>query len=117
MTVCIGMAEVLIHNFYDNATADSDVINTLRPRQNGRHFADDIFKYIFLNENVWILVKNSLKYVPKGPINNIPALVQIMAWCQSGDKPLSEPMMAGLPLGLNELTDRPLGDVAIILKV
>ena len=40
-----------------------------------RHFADDIFKCIFLNENVWIPVKISLKYVPKGPINNIPALV------------------------------------------
>ena len=52
------------------------VINTLRPRQNGRHFADDIFKRIFLNENVWILIKISLKFVPKGPINNIPALPQ-----------------------------------------
>ena len=71
--------------------------NTLRPRQNGRHFADDIFKCIFLNENVWIPVKISLKYVPKGPINNIPALVQIMAWRRSGDKPLSEPMMVDLP--------------------
>ena len=49
--------------------------NTLRPRQNGRPFADDIFKCIFLNENVWIPIKISLKFVPKGPINNIPALV------------------------------------------
>ena len=54
-------------------------INTLRLRQNGRHFADDIFKCIFLNENVWISLKISLKFVPMGPINNIPALVQIMA--------------------------------------
>ena len=51
------------------------IFNTLRPKQNGRHFADDVFKYIFLNENMWIPVKISLKYVPKGPINNIPALV------------------------------------------
>ena len=29
-------------------------VNTLRPRQNGRHFPDDVFKCIFLNENVWI---------------------------------------------------------------
>ena len=50
-------------------------INTLRPRQNGRYFADDIFKRIFLNEYVWIVIKISLKFVPKGPINNIPALV------------------------------------------
>ena len=70
---------------------------TLRPRQNGRHFADDIFKCIFLNENVWIPVRISLKYVPEGPFNNILALVQIMAWCWSGDKPLSEPMVVGLP--------------------
>ena len=68
-------------------------VNKLRPRQNGRHFADDTFKHIFLNENVRISIKISLKFVPKGPINNIPALVQIMAWRRSGDKPLSEPMM------------------------
>ena len=71
--------------------------NTLRPRQNGRHFADDIFKYLFLNENVWIPIKISLKFVPKGRINHIPAMVQIMAWRRPGDKPLSEPMMVSLP--------------------
>ena len=45
-----------------------DIVNTLRPRQNGRHFADDILKCIFLNENVSIAIKISLKFVPKGPI-------------------------------------------------
>ena len=70
--------------------------NTLRPRQHGRHFADDTFKRIFLNENVIIAINISLKFVPKGPINNIPALVQIMAWRRSGDKPLSEPMVVSL---------------------
>ena len=69
------------------------IVNTLRPRQNGRHFPDDIFKCIFLNENVWISIKSSLKFVPKGPIDNIPALVQIVAWRRPGDKPLYEPMM------------------------
>ena len=68
-------------------------INTLKPRQNGRHFADDTFKPIFLNENIRIWNKISLKFIPKGPINNIPALVQIMPWRRTGDKPLSEPMM------------------------
>ena len=68
-------------------------VNTLRPRQNGRHFADDTFKCLFLNENIWIPIKISLKIVPKGSINNIPALVQIMAWRLPGDKPLSEPML------------------------
>ena len=71
--------------------------NTLRPRQNGRHFADDIFKCVFLNENASIVIKISLNFVPKGPIYNIPALVQIMAWRRSGDKPLSEPVMVSLP--------------------
>ena len=52
--------------------------NTLRPRQNGRHFTDDTFEHIFLNENVWISIEIPLKFVPKGPINNIPALVKIM---------------------------------------
>ena len=70
--------------------------NTLRPRQNGRHFADDTFRLIFLNENVKSATKISLKFVPMGPINNIPALVQIMAWRRPGDKPLSEPMMVRL---------------------
>ena len=73
-------------------------INTLRPRQNGRNFPDDIFKRTFLNENVLIALEISLKFVPKGPINNIPALVQIMAWRRPGDKSLSEPMMVSLPM-------------------
>ena len=71
-------------------------VNTLRPRQNGRHFADTVFKCIFLNENVWISLKISLKFVPKVPINNIPSLVQAMTWRHSGDKSLSEPMMVSL---------------------
>ena len=51
---------------------------------------------MFLNENVWILVNTTWKFDPKGPINNILALVQIMAWCRPGDKTLSEPMMVTL---------------------
>ena len=71
--------------------------NTLRPRRNEQHFADDIFKRIFFNENVWISIKVSLKFVCKRSMNNIPALVQIMAWRRSGDKPLSGSMMISLP--------------------
>ena len=83
-------------------------VNTLRLRQNGRHFADDTIKRIFMNENVGIFIKISLKFVPKGPINNIPALVQILACHPPGYKPLSEPMMAYftdiyVSLGLNQL--------------
>ena len=72
-------------------------LNPLRPRKNGRHFADDTLNRIFLNETVRISIKISLKFVPQGPINNNSALVQIMAWRLPGDKPLSEPMMLCLP--------------------
>ena len=68
-------------------------VNTLKLRPNDCHFPDYIFKCIFLNENIWISIKNSLKFVPKGPINNIPDLVQIMAWRGPGDKPLYEAIM------------------------
>ena len=54
--------------------------NTLRPRQNCRHLADDIFWCIFLNENVQILLKISLKFVLKVWINKVRPLVQIMVW-------------------------------------
>ena len=76
-------------NMYLTPLFKMKIFNPLRPGQNGRHFADDIFKYKFLNENAWISMKISLKFVPKGPINKIPAFVQIMAWRRSGDKPLS----------------------------
>ena len=72
------------------------LINTLRPRQNGCHFADHIFKCIFLNENIWISLTISLKFVPEVPVNNIPSLFQIMACCRTGNKPLSEPMVVSL---------------------
>ena len=50
-------------------------IETLRPRHNGRRFADDNFKRIFLNENVRIPIEILLTFVPKGPIGNISALL------------------------------------------
>ena len=71
-------------------------LNTLRPRQHGRHFANGIFKCIFLNENIWISINISLNFVPNGQINNIPTSVQIMASCWLGTKPLFEPMMISL---------------------
>ena len=65
------------------------------------------FSNAFLNENVRISLKVSLKFVPDVPIDNIPVLVRRMAWRRPGDKPLSEPMMVRLRiyalLGLNEL--------------
>ena len=68
-------------------------VNTLRPRHNGRHFEDSIFKCIFLNEIILILIKISLKFILKSPINTIAALVQIMAWHWPGNKPWSESVM------------------------
>ena len=63
----------------------------------GQDIMADIFQCIFLNEYVCNSIKIALEFVPKGPINNIPALVQKMAWRRAGDKPLYEPMMVTLP--------------------
>ena len=68
------------------------IVYTLRPMLNDRYFPE-IFKRIFLNENVLISIDISLKFVPMGPINNILAMVPIMAWRQPGEKPLYEPIM------------------------
>ena len=62
-------------------TLPKSSLNALRPRHIQTHFLE------------WFSIKISLKFVPKGPINNNPALVQIMAWCRPGDKPLFESMM------------------------
>ena len=86
-----NVSRLVLHSPLPNSLKPD--VNTLRVQQNGRHFPDDICKWIFLSENIWISIKFSLKFLPGGPINDIPALVQIMAWRRSGDKPLSEPMM------------------------
>ena len=70
-TFCLCHMEAEINGWH----SVGGFFNTLRPGQNGRHFADDILKCIFLNENVRISIEISLKFVPKGPIDNIPALV------------------------------------------
>ena len=66
-------------------------LNSLRPRENGCRFPDDIFKPIFLKENIWISIKISLKIVPKSPITNIATLVglvpnkqQAIIWTNDG---------------------------------
>ena len=59
--------------------------------------AEDIFNYIFLNENDRIPIQISLKFVPRSPVDNKPALVHLMAWRWTGDKPLPEPMLAQFP--------------------
>ena len=71
-------------------------IKKLRPRQNGRHYPDDMFKCIFLNDKVQIPIKISLKFVSKSSVNNIPSFVQTMVWRSPGDKPLSDPILVSL---------------------
>ena len=57
-------------------------------------FADDIFKCIFMTESFCVLIQISLKFVPKGPIDSKSALVHVMTWRRTGNKPLPEPMLA-----------------------
>ena len=76
-------------------------LNTLRSRQYGRHYTDDIFKWICPSKNVWVLtLKTKWKFhwslILVGTINIIPALAQAMLWRRSGDKPLSELIMVSL---------------------
>ena len=51
------------------------MVNSSSPGQNGHLLTYDSFKCIFMNENVPILIEISLKCIPKGPIDNNPALV------------------------------------------
>ena len=79
----------IFHNLVINVS-----INTLRPRQNGRHFADDIFKCIFLNENVWIPIKISLSLFLRVQLTISQHWFRL--WL-GADQPLSGPMMVRLP--------------------
>ena len=107
-------------------TTHSTSLTLWRRDKNGRHFADDIFKFISLNEDVLILIKNSLAFVSKGSIYNIPALVQIMVGRPPpGDNPWSEPMMTHIcttrPQKSWEITVHPikcaLGFVVLCLSI
>ena len=62
------------------------------PGLNGHHFTHNHFKCILINEKFCILIRISLKFVPKGPIDKKSALVHVMAWRWTGDKPLPKPM-------------------------
>ena len=88
--------DLILWGYSGFSTSMLGKFNTLRPRQNGHHVPDYIFKCISLNENVQISIKILLNFALKSSISNIPALVQIMAWRRPGDKPLSELMMFSL---------------------
>ena len=68
------------------------------------NFSNNIFKWIFLTENAWILIRITLSFVTKSLTDNKLALVQVMAWQQTGTKPLSEPMMTYCQLDSKEQT-------------
>ena len=68
-------------------------INMYRPEQTGRPFGNDIVKPIFMNPHHYVLIKISQKFVPGCPVENKPALVQVMAWRQPDDEPLLEPIL------------------------
>ena len=62
-------------------------INIFRLAQKGLHVADDILKYSFCNEDPLILIRISLIFVPKGPIDDMPEFIQMMSWHRIGNRP------------------------------
>ena len=82
----------------------SGLLNTLRPRQNG--CADDTLNALSrmkMYEFRLTLHSHLIQFVPEGQINNIPPLVQIMAWRRPGDKLLSDPMMTHIDVTRSQL--------------
>ena len=63
------------------------------PGQNGLHLADDLFKYTYMKQKSCVFIRISLKFIPKGPIDNDSALVLVKACRRAGGKPLPEPML------------------------
>ena len=71
----------------------SHFLNSSPPGQNGHHFADDLFKCILVNEKFCILIKISLEFLSKCPLDNKSALIMRMACHQTNDKPLPQQMV------------------------
>ena len=90
---CLGL-NVLSRGLLD--TQHLTAWNTPRCEQNGCQFAGGIFICISLNENYCILISISLKFVQGYPTDINSTLVQVMAWCQTGTKPLPEPMLTNI---------------------
>ena len=81
--------DVMLH--FDQNVTDH---KTLKPRQNGCHFTEDILMFIFVNHRLFHFDWNITETCLKGPIDNKLTLVQTLDWCRSGSKQLSEPMLA-----------------------
>ena len=97
----------------------ASMVNSSSSGQNGRHFADDIFKWYLMNEKFYISMRISLKFVPEGPNDNKSTLVQVMAWCQTGDKSLPEPIChtRGRWVKKNKSIILSTGDSGLIIKM
>ena len=108
---CLGQCSPRPLTCYYFVSWEQCVNNTSSPRQDDRHFPDDIFNCIFLNENDRILIQISLTYVPRCPIVNNPALLQ--AWTNDDD-PIYWRIYAAL--GGNELTHRGRDDMDAITQ-
>ena len=76
MKLCSNL--LLLHRLTYTLVASD--IAALRPRQDGRHFAGDIFTCNFSSTGIWISIKIALRFVLKRPIGNSSALIQVMAW-------------------------------------
>ena len=104
---CSILLGLLYSISYTGSRSSEIRFNTIRPRQKGRHFPNDIFKFIYFNQNRCISIKtslNSLKIIGMCLIDNKAGLFQVMAWRPTGDKPLTETMMANVTTsGHNEL--------------
>ena len=81
------------HGLDFNSVQLKHILNTMKLRQNGHHFADDIFKQIFGTTIIPFLFNFTERYY-RGFNCQYDSMVQIIAWHRSGDKPLSEPMQA-----------------------
>ena len=97
----------------ENTYPCSDVVDTFRPRQKVRRRH---FQMYFLEWKCWIPIKISMKFVSKGPINNIPSLVQIMDRRRAGDKPLYESVMVSLLTHICVTRPQWVSDIIVTLK-
>ena len=90
----------LVHSGQQNShiwsNSHTHPVNKLRAKENGPYFWENTFKCIPLNANYCIFAEISHKFPSKGQTNNNSTLVQVMAWCRTGNKPLPEPMLTNI---------------------
>ena len=83
---------IYVNRQYNGMTKLSETL-THFPMDKMGAISQTTFSFFFINEKFCILIRISRKCVPKGLIDNKPALVQVMACRLFGAKPLPEPMM------------------------